>query len=237
MVLAAKDDKQPANPNPFMWPPRSENWVANPYTTEGVKPSYTFDINCSIEAGLPLADIRSTSHNITVNYSGTDKAKISLKKSPSFDGNKDFILQYRLSGSRIASGALLYEGKDENFFLAMIQPPQKVNPDQIPPREYVFIVDVSGSMHGYPLDISKKLMKDLITNLRTEDKFNIVLFAGGSQVFSEFSVAASKENIRKGMDFINNQQGGGGTELLPALRTALKPVSYTHLTLPTIYSV
>ncbi|HEX3007409.1 MAG TPA: hypothetical protein VHO90_07315, partial [Bacteroidales bacterium] len=61
---------------------------------------------------------------------------------------------------QIQSGLLLYQGKDENFFLAMVQPPRRVTPQQIPPREYVFIVDVSGSMNGFPIDISKALMRD-----------------------------------------------------------------------------
>ena len=48
----------------------------------------------------------------------------------------------------------------------MLQPPKRVTLAQIPGREYIFIVDVSGSMYGFPLEISKKLLKDLIGNLR-----------------------------------------------------------------------
>jgi Ca-activated chloride channel family protein len=76
-------------------------------------------------------------------------------------------------------------------------------------------------MHGFPLDISKNLLKDLIGNLRSEDRFNVVLFAGGSTVMSETSVAANFGNIARALNVINNQQGGGGTELLPALKRAL----------------
>ena len=48
----------------------------------------------------------------------------------------------------------------------MVQPPERVKLAQIPPREYIFIVDVSGSMHGFPLEISKELMENLIGNLQ-----------------------------------------------------------------------
>jgi Ca-activated chloride channel family protein len=51
----------------------------------------------------------------------------------------------------IQSGLLLYPGDKEKFFLLMLQPPEKVTLDEVPPREYVFIVDISGSMHGFPL--------------------------------------------------------------------------------------
>ena len=64
---------------------------------------------------------------------------------------------------------VVYKGQDENFFLLMAQPPAHVVADQIPPRDYVFIVDVSGSMHGYPLEVSKKLLAGLARRLRQED--------------------------------------------------------------------
>jgi Ca-activated chloride channel family protein len=93
--------------------------------------------------------------------------------------------------------------------------------DQIPGREYIFIVDVSGSMYGFPLDVSKKLLRDLITNLRPTDRFNVMLFAGGSSVMSERSLAATQANVAKAVQLIDDQEGGGSTELLPALKRAL----------------
>ena len=130
-------------------------------------------------------------------------------------------MKYRLAGNAVETGLLLTQGEKENFFLLMLQPPRRVQLEQIPGREYIFIVDVSGSMYGYPLDISKKLLRDLIGNLRPTDSFNVLLFAGGNSVMSERSLPATKENIAKAITVIENQQGGGGTELLPALKRAL----------------
>ena len=103
----------------------------------------------------------------------------------------------------------------------MMQPPKKVTNAQIPGREYIFIVDVSGSMNGFPLEISKKLLKTLIGNLRPSDTFNVLLFSGGSTLMSEESLPATSENIDKAINVIDRQKGGGGTELLPALKRAL----------------
>jgi Ca-activated chloride channel family protein len=202
--------------------PLSEKWIANPYTHQGEKPSYSFGFACRINAGLPLDNVKCSSHSTQIRFLNSTAASITLDPEGSSGGNRDVIIEYRLSGDRIQTGLLLYPGADENFFLAMIQPPKQVTPDDIPPREYVFIVDVSGSMIGFPLEISKKLMKDLIGNLKKTDRFNVLLFAGGSELFSESSVAASNENLDKAIQFIDQQQGGGGTELLPALRRALQ---------------
>jgi Ca-activated chloride channel family protein len=199
----------------------SEQWVENPYLHQGKPPSDTFDITASLAAGLPIRDIESPSHKLAITYSGPAVATIRLDKSEELDGNRDYILRYRLDGDRIQSGLLLYEGERENFFLLMMQPPKRVMKEQIPGREYIFIVDVSGSMHGFPLDISKKLLKNLIGNLRPTDKFNVLLFSGGSSVMSEQSVHATSENMQRAVNFIERQQGGGGTELLAAFKRAL----------------
>ena len=76
-------------------------------------------------------------------------------------------------------------------------------------------------MHGFPLEISKKLMSNLIGNLRSTDRFNVLLFSGGSSVMAEESLSATPANIQKAIYMIEHQQGGGGTELLPALKRAL----------------
>ncbi len=199
----------------------AENWIENPYLQEGESSNYTFDIEVQLAAGLPLQFVQCNSHNVSIDYKGKKKALISLKDGNNFQGDRDFILQYRLTGAKIESGLLLFEGEEENFFLAMIQPPKHVTPEIIPPREYIFIVDVSGSMYGFPLNVSKKLMKDLLGGLKQGDVFNILLFAGGSQLYSEKSVNASEENINEAMSFIDKQSGGGGTELLPALKRGM----------------
>jgi Ca-activated chloride channel family protein len=201
--------------------PPSENWVANPYLRQGELSATTFDINVAINAGMPIKDLTCNSHKINTLFNALDAAKVSLDKAEKNSGNRDYILRYRLDGNKIQTGLLLTQGGKENFFLLMLQPPKRITKADIPGREYIFIVDVSGSMYGFPLDISKKLMSNLIGNLRSTDKFNILLFSGGSTLLAEESLPATRENIQKGINLIERQRGGGGTELLPALKRAL----------------
>ncbi len=198
-----------------------DKWISNPYTHQGEAPAYDFGIAVNIAAGLPVRDIYCASHKVDIAYDGPAIAAIRLDNSEKKGGNRDYILRYRLEGEKIESGLLLYKGESENFFLLMMQPPKHITLADIPKREYIFIVDVSGSMYGYPLEISKKLLKDLIGKLRPADVFNVLLFSGGSSLMSERSLPATPENINKALAMIDNQKGGGGTELLPALKRAL----------------
>ncbi len=199
-------------------------FVATPYTREGEPATYGFDIDVELSAGVPIQSLSSISHDIEVSYPEPGRALVELADPGGTGGDRDYILRYRLAGDQIESGLLLYEGEDENesFFLFMGQPPDRVEEGEIPPREYIFVVDVSGSMSGYPIEVSKALLKDLIEPLRPTDHFNVLLFAFGSGVLSAESLPASKENVARALELIQIQQGGGGTRLGAALLRAMR---------------
>jgi len=201
--------------------PPSEHWVENPYLRQGELSTTTFNITVAINAGMPIKDLICASHKVNAAYENASKTKVILDKAETHGGNRDYILRYRLDGDKIQTGLLLSQGEKENFFVLMLQPPKRVTNAVIPGREYIFIVDVSGSMHGFPLNISKKLLSNLIGNLRVTDKFNVLLFSGGNTLMAEESLPATPANIQRAISVIDHQQGGGGTELLPALKRAL----------------
>ncbi len=203
----------------------NNEWANNIYTNEksykGAAQTHTFDINVHLEAGLEIAAIKSTSHDVDIAKENSTSAEIGLVGGKGYEGNRDYILKYQLAGEQINSGMLLYEGEEENFFLMMMQPPKRVAPEDIPPREYIFIVDISGSMDGFPIEISKELLENLISGLRPTDIFNVLLFAGSSDIMSSKSLPATSDNLTKAINTINRQKGSGSTELLPALQRAM----------------
>jgi Ca-activated chloride channel homolog len=195
--------------------------VKIPYLNQGNKPKSALHISARISAGVPIWDLTCASHQISPVWHSSTTAQLVLDNTDQFQGDRDFILRYRLSGEQIASGLLLYQGADENFFLYMAQPPQRVADAEIPPREYIFVVDVSGSMYGFPLNTAKRLMRELIGQLRPSDLFNVILFSGDSAALSAKSLQADQQNISKAIQLIEQQRGGGGTELLAAVKQAM----------------
>ncbi|MFW6113194.1 MAG: VIT domain-containing protein [Thermodesulfobacteriota bacterium] len=201
--------------------PDTEKWVENPYLHQGQAPPYAFDLAVEVRGGLPLAKLASPSHDIKIKYDGPQVARVTLQDNTT-GGNRDFVLRYTLAGDKIDAGLLLYPGKEENFFLMVLEPPERVTTKTAVPREYIFIVDVSGSMNGYPLDTAKALMQDIIRGLRPQDSMNVLLFAGGADVLSESkSLPATEDNKQRALEFIKARHGGGGTNILPALKQAL----------------
>lgn len=200
---------------------KTDRFVETPYQRQGQQPASELHISARIAAGLPIYDVSSPSHNVFPQWQNNGAAQLQLDDSNPFQGNRDFVVRYRLAGEQIASGLLLFQGAGENFFLYMAQPPQRVAADTIPPREYIFVVDVSGSMEGFPLNTSKRLLRDLIAKLRPTDLFNVVLFAGDSTLLSPQSLPANHQNIARAIALLEQQRGSGGTELLAAMQQAM----------------
>lgn len=193
-------------------------WVAQPTLAAGEKASTAFDISVSLASPIGLKEVRSATHPVEVTEHGHKRASVALARTGGMHDNRDFILDYRLAGERVESGVLLYQGEGENFFLAMVEPPKHVPAAAINPREYIFVVDISGSMHGFPLETAKALLRELIGSLKPSDSFNVLLFSGSNRFLAPRSVPATRANIEQAIDTIQRMGGGGSTELIPALR-------------------
>jgi Ca-activated chloride channel family protein len=197
---------------------KTDGWIATGHLREGEKETYAYSVTAHIHAGMPVQEVTSPSHELVVTNSDGD-ADIRLKDAGG--GNKDFILRYRLAGGEVKTGLLLSPpGAGQGHFALLMQPPQRPAATDIPPREYVFLLDVSGSMFGFPLDTTKALMRDLAKGLRPTDLINVVLFAGASQTLWPQSQPASAANVQAMLNLIERQRGGGGTELMGGLKDA-----------------
>lgn len=196
----------------------SSPWASTTHLEAGMLPTATFSLSVHIATGVALQDVYSTTHKFSISRPTPSEADLILEASEERGFNRDVVISYLMAGNTIADGLLLYKEGEEQYFLYMAQPPKRITPQSIPPREYIFIVDVSGSMHGFPLEVSQKLIGDVLDKLSPTDKFNIVYFAGSADALSEKSLPATRENIKKAKIGLMSYVGGGGTELLSALR-------------------
>lgn len=112
----------------------SDEWIKNPYLkTDGEDQTY-LDIKTTISTGIPIQDLHCNSHKTHINWEGETMVQVELEPTERHGNNRDYILAYRLTGEKITSGLMLYEGKDENFFLLMAQPPDHLRTEDIPER-------------------------------------------------------------------------------------------------------
>src|SRR5581483_5104844 len=102
-----------------------------------------------------------------------------------------------------------------------LQPPDRINAEDVTPKELVFALDTSGSMNGLPIETAKKAMKLALDGLYPQDTFNLITFSGDTHILFPAPVPATKENLARAQAFLASRSGAGGTEMMKAIRAAL----------------
>ena len=196
--------------------------ITPPVAVPGTRAGHDISMEIVLDAGVPILDVTSTLHEVDVQRTSNRSASIALK-TKSVLPNKDFILKYSVAGGKIADAVMAHRDGDEGYVTLILQPPDRIAAEDVAPRELVFVVDTSGSMSGFPLDKAKETMVLAFEALRPDDTFNLITFSGDTAVLFPAPVPASADNLAKAKAFLEGRRGGGGTEMMTAIRTALDP--------------
>jgi hypothetical protein len=192
------------------------------------------DVSMSVTidaGGMDVRNVRSDLHEIVESGAARPNHRTFTLKSKSTIPNRDFTLSWNASPTDVKEtlgyGLLTHArgGDDEStggYFAIMLEPPTRPKVDQVLPREIVFLIDTSGSMQGFPIEKSKEVMAKAIAAMRPADTFNVIAFAGSTRTLWPEPRTATDENRRLARDFVERQEGDGGTEMLPAFEAALK---------------
>lgn len=186
----------------------------------GMRSSHDISLSVELDAGVPVGDIRSPSHRLTIAKSGPARAHVAIEASDAIP-NKDFILRYQVAGPQPSFAVLPYRDGDTGSFLLVAQPPALTQTTPITPRELVFVLDTSASMRGAPLAKAKQLIDSVLQTLRPDDTFQIVRFDDDASQLGPRPVANKPSNVKLVRDWLSRLDAWGGTEMVAGIDAAL----------------
>lgn len=188
----------------------------------GTRSGHDISLDITLDTGLIVDNIEAKSHPVEIQRPNPRSARLRLKESSTIP-NKDFILRYDVADQAIQDALLTHRSGRGGFFTMILQPPERVAPEDVTPKELVFVLDTSGSMHGFPIEKAKETMTLALDNLYPSDTFNLITFAGDTRILFPKPVPATKVNLNKAQAFLESHSGGGGTEMMKAIKAALAP--------------
>lgn len=180
------------------------------------KVDYTIDFNINISKSLNRKSIYCPSHKINV----IDEDKTERVEVLNYDLSKDFKLQIELK-SELSSNAITSKTRDEKDMIYLSFMPEILDSYEDSEKEYLFIIDVSGSMMGEKLDETKRAVIECLKQLDVGDKFNIIPFESEFEAMNIKSIEYNEENMKKAIRYINKLEPLGGTEILDPIKFAL----------------
>ncbi|TYJ02342.1 hypothetical protein E1A91_A13G221500v1 [Gossypium mustelinum] len=154
--------------------------------------------------------------------------------------NTDFRFSYSVSSGNIFGGILLqslYDYDQRDMFCIYLFPGSEKN-RKVFKKEVVFVVDISESMQGRPLESTKSAISAALSKLSPEDSFNIIAFSNEAFQFSTSMELASKDAIERASAWISTKYTvGGSTNLFIPLEKAADMLSNTRDSIPMIFLV
>ena len=181
-------------------------------------------LTVTLAPGFPLSELGSSSHEVDI-VTNQDGSYTITSSENIIPANKDFELAWSPVPEAAPRVSVFKEQADGDFYLlGMVTPPSVEDVVDMPrvPREVIFVIDTSGSMSGTSMPQAKAALLLAVQRLQPQDRFNIIRFADDSSALFESSMPADKKHVLIALSYASSLDSGGGTEMMSALRLALR---------------
>lgn len=191
-----------------------------PLKTE--QPVGSLAVSIELKNNHPLKSLYSPSHEVAITRKDEHRARVSYTETDAIAVDRDFEFYYSVSDEEFGIGLYTHreDQKEDGYFMLTFTPRYEVNPTAIIEKDFVFVLDRSGSMRGKKIAQAKEALRFCMRNLNDGDRFNLIRFDDEIEAFSDnlVPVAQQRENA---LAFINHIEGRGMTNINDALLTAL----------------
>lgn len=178
------------------------------------------NLNIRLDAGFPIASVKSLSHKIVSHKESDGVIEIALAET--VPANRDFTLIWAPADNKAPTAGLFTEVIDnERYALLMLTPPIEASEAIVLTRDVTFIVDTSGSMEGASMEQAKAALGLALDRLQPADRFQILRFSNDYSMFRSGPITATKEHISQAKSFVMDLRADGGTEIVNAVAAAL----------------
>jgi len=170
--------------------------------------------------GTHASGFSSPSHQLNTRQLDNNSAVLSFQQETS-EMDRDIIVCFA-SDQEIGTSGMVCIGDNKEAIAYLTYIPEFETEDRYQPKNYVFLIDISGSMRGDKLDQTKVALKGCLIHLRHDDTFSIVAFESKLHCFSEEgNVTFSPETLKRAIKWIDELRAMGQTEINNAIRFAL----------------
>jgi Ca-activated chloride channel homolog len=183
-------------------------------------PIGTVDLSLSVDVGGPAGDPQSPSHAVEVTR--LDERRFSVRLLGDVIPTKDFVLRYSAAEDSVRATAWTAQSAGGAGVLVTALPPRLTAEVEPAPREFVFVLDRSGSMSGGPLLQARNALCACLRALGPQDTFNIQAFDNQIEWLSEAAAPVTQAAVERADGWLGQIDARGGTDILGALDAALR---------------
>lgn len=196
--------------------------------------SQLLSISCSIHTGTRSSSWGSSTYPMTVLSSTPVSVALQLDPNPPNPvpiGQADFEISYNVWSDQILSAIV----QEQDSFALMVSPPKAGSVLSPFGRNFVFVIDQSGSMSGSPMEHAKRAVDFCLSQLTSQDSFNIISFNDSLTCFSSPATggpalcpAADLSAVAAAREFVRNIHAYGLTNIMAPIKQAVALLTAGH---------
>jgi Ca-activated chloride channel homolog len=225
-------------------PPMSERQVRFTYTEvlvgEVGLTRYTYPLSSTNLSDEPVGDllvdvkivesgeiraVYSPSHSDKIEVSRADKNSAeAVYRAQNVVPSQNFELVYTESSQKFGLNMATYrDSSDPDGYFVLIAAPQlEADKSEVVQKDFVFVLDRSGSMQGPKFTQAKLALEQILKALNPGDRFNVIAFDDKVVLYSETLIPA--EQRAAALQWVRDLPIGSGTNINDGLLTALATV-------------
>jgi len=198
-------------------PPTDRVPDADFITPARAETEYRADIEISLALDNEIMAVTSPSHPIVLDI---QQKKATVRMAGPIKMDSDFVLSIALANK--SQDIYVTAEADGEYFSYVSFTPRLPLPAVRRAKEFLFLIDVSGSMTGVNIDSAKRALKLCLRNMMDGDRFNIIAFESRFEAFAEKSVPYNSVNFVRADKWVEGLVADGGTEIASAMRFAVE---------------
>jgi Ca-activated chloride channel family protein len=172
-----------------------------------------------VEEGARFGEPFSPTHDVNVSRTGN---RVTVTPIGSFTGDFDIFMPLRSTTASVTV-ATHRPSSEDGFFMLTLSPANAR--ETVTPRDITAVVDVSGSMSGEKIVQARAALHSLLSSLSNRDRFRLISFSDQVRVLETSWMQATRENLDRGNQWIDNLVASGGTNISGALNEAFHATS------------
>lgn len=200
-------------------------------------------VEMEIESESDLRTIYSPSHEVVINRKDDNHVSIRYKDKD-IDPDDNFECYYSVSDDNFGITLFTHRADEDEdgYFMLLVSPKYEVKKTDVIEKDFIFVLDHSGSMARRKIEQAKAALRYCVQNLNDGDRFNLILFntditsladrlnrreecgsaerGHGSAVLSHKLIDV-EDGREEALAFIDGIEARGGTNINDALLTAL----------------
>jgi len=176
----------------------------------------TRSLHIDVDSASRFGDPYSPTHRLTVTRSG-ERLAIAVPDS-SWTGDLELLLP--LSRGLVGLSALTYQPVgDDGHFMLVLAPGAAPDAPRLA-RDLVAVLDVSGSMAGDKLEQGKAALRQLLSTLRSGDRFRLIAFSSDVRRATPSWTEVTPATLASADAWVESLTATGSTNIAGALHEA-----------------